>query len=156
MQRKQYVMAGKVSMRKFYSGEGVCASSSPYLLLSLDAGSTLWSSAPAIRRFVPLWTEKADPLRTAHVVPVRGGSSLDLSLFPCLNDKKCQTKRWLASLHKPWSRTFWILWTCRRSRPSRSIHTSAWVPALFLRKETERVWERQWMLVFLQNKTFCD
>lgn len=43
-----------------------------------------------------------------------------------------QPKRWLAFLHKPPSRIFWSLWTCRQSPPSRSIHTSVLVPALSL------------------------
>lgn len=43
-----------------------------------------------------------------------------------------QPKWWLAFLHKPPSRIFWSLWTCRQSPPIRSTHTSALVPALFL------------------------
>lgn len=52
-----------------------------YLLLGLDGGAALRFSAPAIRWLVPLRTEKAHPLRAAHVVPVQERCFIKASLF---------------------------------------------------------------------------
>lgn len=107
-----------------------------YLLLGLDGRAALRFSAPAICRFIPLRTEKAHPLRAAHVVPVRGKCLIKAFLFFfCFffpPPHKFKKTRCPAFLHRRPSRIFWSLWRCRRSRPSRSIHTSAWAPVLSL------------------------
>lgn len=65
-----------------------------YLLLSLYAGAALRFSTPAIRWFIPLWTEKANPFRTAHIVPVRKGPLLELFPFSRkINEKKCNNQK---------------------------------------------------------------